>query len=573
MTTISDKLRALKVAIYIRVSTHWQIDKDSLQVQRRELIAYAQMVLGIQEYVVFEDPGYSAKNTDRPDYQKMMDRLRTGEFSHLLVWKIDRISRNLIDFANMYEELKELGVTFVSKNEQFDTSSAIGEAMLKIILVFAELERKMTAERVTAVMLSRANNGQWNGGRVPYGYSYNKATKEFTPDDQESKVVKRIFELYEMEQSLCQVCRYLNERNIKPRSGKDWTPTTIRKILTNVFYIGQYRYNVSQQGAGYKPRSEEEWITFEEHHEPIIDIELFNRIQFLLKRNRRGGVPDGQAYTRKNIHIFAGLVKCGTCGANMSATLDRRRADGWRPSIYGCSRRRRDNSGCENKYISDIVLGPFVFNYVANIIRAKGSVTGSTSLSSIEKKLLRGPAFASVESVGEDGLRTLRDLLSAGVSGLEYKPANAFSEPEDAISERDVLLTRKRKHETAMNRLKSLYLYGDSDMPEKDFIIERQRIQSAIDEIDEKLSSIKVDDDNKPLAGDELIEKASYFIMMQKLMDDRTVDYEKYIRQIDQSVPRAFIRSIISSIVVNDGKVLSIEFKNGMIHTFTYKQE
>ena len=109
MLLVADKLRALKVAIYIRVSTHYQIDKDSLQVQRRELIAYAQMVLGIQDYVIFEDPGYSAKNTDRPDYQKMMDRLRTGEFSHLLVWKIDRISRNLLDFANMYQELKNLG--------------------------------------------------------------------------------------------------------------------------------------------------------------------------------------------------------------------------------------------------------------------------------------------------------------------------------------------------------------------------------------------------------------------------------------------------------------------------------
>ena len=142
---ITEQISRLKVAIYIRVSTHWQIDKDSLQVQKRELIAYAEMVLGIKEFEIFEDAGYSAKNTDRPDYQRMMGRLRTGEFSHLLVWKIDRISRNLLDFASMYNELKDLGITFVSKNEQFDTSSAIGEAMLKIILVFAELERNMTS--------------------------------------------------------------------------------------------------------------------------------------------------------------------------------------------------------------------------------------------------------------------------------------------------------------------------------------------------------------------------------------------------------------------------------------------
>ena len=161
-----------KAAIYVRVSTQYQVDRASLPVQREELINYAKYALGISDYVIFEDAGYSAKNTDRPDYQQMMARMRTGEFSHLLVWKIDRISRNLLDFSVMYAELKELGVVFVSKNEQFDTSSAMGEAMLKIILIFAELERKTTSERVSAVFVSRANDGIWNGGKVPYGYSY-----------------------------------------------------------------------------------------------------------------------------------------------------------------------------------------------------------------------------------------------------------------------------------------------------------------------------------------------------------------------------------------------------------------
>ena len=140
MGKIADKLKQIRVAIYVRVSTHYQIDKDSLPVQKEELIAYAKYVLNADSYEIFEDAGFSAKNTDRPGFQQMMSRIREGEFSHVLVWKLDRISRNLLDFAAMYDELKRLGVTFVSKNEQFDTSSAMGEAMLKIILVFAELE-------------------------------------------------------------------------------------------------------------------------------------------------------------------------------------------------------------------------------------------------------------------------------------------------------------------------------------------------------------------------------------------------------------------------------------------------
>ena len=149
----SGLFRKQKVAIYIRVSTLYQVDRDSLPMQRKDLIAYASLILGIEEYEIFEDAGYSGKNTDRPAFQEMMQRIRKGEFTHVLVWKIDRISRNLLDFAEMYEELQDLRVTFVSKNEQFDTSTAIGEAMLKIILVFAELERNMTSERVTATMI------------------------------------------------------------------------------------------------------------------------------------------------------------------------------------------------------------------------------------------------------------------------------------------------------------------------------------------------------------------------------------------------------------------------------------
>ena len=177
-----------KVAIYIRVSTIYQVDKDSIPMQKRDLIAYSQLMLGTDNYEIFEDAGYSGKNTDRPAFQNMITRIRKGEFSHVLVWKIDRISRNLLDFAEMYQELKDLGVTFVSKNEQFDTSTAMGEAMLKIILVFAELERNMTAERVTATMISRANSGLWNGGRVPYGYDYDPNTKTFSVQNDEASV-------------------------------------------------------------------------------------------------------------------------------------------------------------------------------------------------------------------------------------------------------------------------------------------------------------------------------------------------------------------------------------------------
>ena len=162
-------MKRQKAALYVRVSTRYQIDKDSLPFQRKKLKEYCKL-LEIDKYEIFEDDGYSAKNTDRPRFQEMMEHIRAGNFSHLIVWKVDRISRNLLDFSTMYKELKDHHVTFISMNEQFDTSTAIGEAMLKIILIFAELERNMTSERVTGIMLDRAENGLWNGGLPPLGY-------------------------------------------------------------------------------------------------------------------------------------------------------------------------------------------------------------------------------------------------------------------------------------------------------------------------------------------------------------------------------------------------------------------
>jgi len=569
-TTISDKINKAKVAIYIRVSTRYQIDKDSLLVQRRELVAYTEMVLGISDYVIFEDPGYSAKNTDRPDYQRMMDRLRTGEFTHLLVWKIDRISRNLLDFASMYDELKKLGIAFVSKNEQFDTSNAVGEAMLKIILVFAELERQMTSERVTAVMLSRANNGQWNGGRVPYGYDYDKTLKQFAINSQEMHVCNIIWDTYEQYQSLLYVSRHLNSLGIRTRAGKEWSPTGIHKILTNVFYTGDYLYNVHSDGKGSIRRKESEWVTIKDHHEPAITRERYERIQFILKRNKRGGADVNETRINKNIHIFGGLIRCGVCGSTMSATLDRRRADGWRPSIYGCSRRRKNSAACLNKYVSDKTLGPFVFNYIANIIRAKSNVSASTPIETLERKLLRGDAFSEVEHIDNDSLKLMLELLLHGSTGMEYLPP-VINSDSSHINERDILEDRRRKLETALNRLKALYLYGDEDTSESDYIIQREEMVNELTEIEARLAEIQENDAGAPITSDEFIQKASYFIMVEKLLDNRYIDYEKYIRRIDPSIPRSFLHTIIQEIKVIDGRVTSITFKNGMTHKFTYK--
>ncbi len=573
---LSDTLNKQKAALYIRVSTHWQIDKDSLPLQREDLTNYTKYALGIDSYEIFEDAGYSAKNTDRPAYQQMMARMRTGEFTHLVVWKIDRISRNLLDFAAMYDEIKKLGVTFVSKNEQFDTSSAMGEAMLKIILVFAELERNMTSERVSAVMLSRAGNGLWNGGKIPYGYDYNEETGVFSINKNEAEIVRFMYNYYEQERSLLKVAKNLNERGIPTRKGNTWSPVTVSIILKSPFYIGTMRYNYLKESKRTNVKPESEWILIEDHHPAIIEKEQWIRVSEYLSENQRNRKNSSKTYSRKNIHIFAGLLKCGYCGSGMPSTVDRARSDGWRPSIYSCSRKRRFND-CPNKYISDITLGPFVLNYIANMMKAQRSFGKTTSIEVLEKKLLRGDTFSDVEHIDRPGLEELYNSLRAGkTTSVDYvTPAvssDIYSSGEDR--ERDLLVSEKRKKERALARLKSLYLYDEEAISEKDYLVEQKKLKDSIKEIDKRLEEIEKNSSlHFTLSDEEFMAKASYFIMSQQLTDKRHIDYEKFIRKIDPKIIKDFLNSIVQNFCIKNGKIVSIRFKNGLEHRFLYKSE
>lgn len=567
------QIKQKRAAIYVRVSTQYQVDRASLPVQRSELVNYAKYALDIPDFVIFEDAGYSAKNTDRPDYQQMMARIRTGEFSHLLVWKIDRISRNLLDFAAMYSELKQLGVVFVSKNEQFDTSSAMGEAMLKIILVFAELERNMTAERVSAVFLSRANDGIWNGGKVPFGYAYDKQTKTFSILEDEAKTVRLIYALYESSKSLVTVSKALNERGIKTRSGSEWSPTTVHTMLSNPFYSGTYRYNYRNESDPHHhvPKKKEDWILVKNHHPAIVSPEHQAAVELILASKSYG---KNQTYQRKNIHAFAGLLTCGYCGSTMAATIDRARADGWRPSVYICSRRRMSND-CQNKYVSDVTLGPFVLNFFANLIKASNSFGKSTSIETLEKKLLRGDTLSIVDHIERPGLEELYNHLR---SGFDEKPFDSLAvnaaEASSDVQERDLLLADKRRLERALKRLNAIYLYGDEEIPGKDFILDRKSITDSLQQIDDRLKELDAAAVfDVSLSDDEFMEKASQFILTQQLLDKRSVNYEKFIRKIDPRIVKDFLNETVSNFCIKDGLTTSVLLKNGIELRFCYKSQ
>lgn len=561
---------ANRVAIYIRVSTTHQIDKDSLPMQRQDLIAYAKLMLNTDDYVIFEDAGYSGKNTDRPRFQEMMSQIRQGAFSHLLVWKIDRISRNLLDFATMYKELKDLGVVFVSKNEQFDTSTAMGEAMLKIILVFAELERNMTSERVTATMISRASNGQWNGGRVPYGYNYNYETKDFSTNPIEAEIVHLIHDKYEEMRSLVRESRYLNEKGLRTRAGNLWNPVSLHIILHNIFYCGDYRYNVLKEGDRQKVKDESEWITVEDHHDSIISREQKERVIAMLDANKRLDRKRNTYQSEKYVHVFAGLLYCGNCGKPMGATPAAAKKD-WQYSKYTCPTRRKLASACNGKFTSDPIVGEFVFNYVLNMLNVQKNFADIHSPEELQAALLIGNTFSYIDHIDEDGLNDLFNMLSSGkIKGAVFGKS-AKLKKKKVVSELSKLRNEKQKIERALDRLTKLYLYAEDAMPESEFIIQKSKLTEALDEVNEQIGFSNTDEWNQSVSDEEFVRRASEFIIAQKLTDRNYVSYKRLATSVDTAVIKTFVQSIIDSIIMDAGQVKQIIFKNGLSHTFIFK--
>lgn len=564
--------RAKKVAIYIRVSTTYQIDRDSLPMQRKDLIAYAELVLGIEDYEIFEDAGYSGKNTDRPAFQEMMQRTRKGEFTHILVWKIDRISRNLLDFAEMYEELQELRVTFVSKNEQFDTSTAIGEAMLKIILVFAELERNMTSERVTAAMISRASNGQWNGGRVPYGYDYDPEKKEFSIREDEEKVCQLLKKDYLESKSLTHTARFLNESGYKTRADVEWSPTAVWIIASSPFYAGIYRYNRYKGTEHRVENPEEEWVLVPDHHPAIFTLEEHKAMSEILQNNSRSFYNyQGRQHLTSNIHLFSGIAYCGKCGNKMTSTPGRLHADGYRTSTYSCPK-RRNTKDCDNPSVNDLIIGEFVMNYILNMLNAKSGFSKIRNPEALERKLLFGSTFASVEHVEENGLNEFYNLLSRYSSDDSYTFALRKPRKKKAAVDPEIekLRREKEKHERALKRLQNLFLYSDSSMSEKEFIIKKNEISKNLENINSMLGMVSRGADSV-LTDEEFVKQASHLLISKELSDRQYIYFKKLAQSVSPEILKTYMETILDSVMVVDGRISSIVFRNGLTHKFIYK--
>ena len=374
------KRREDKIAIYSRKSK-FTGKGESIGNQVELCREYVRNMFGAEygeRCEVFEDEGFSGGNLKRPDFQKMMDRVRKGEFRAIVVYRLDRVSRNISDFAGLIDELTKLDVAFVSIREQFDTSTPMGRAMMFIISVFSQLERETIAERIRDNMHELAKTGRWLGGNAPTGFKSEAVSKvtvdgktrksfKLVPIPEEAEIPKLIFDLYAETDSLTAVEAELLCRRIKTRQGKDFTRFAIKGILQNPVYMAAdeaaYHYFMEREADVCFPKEAfdgtcgmmvynrtdqekgraaiqlpvESWIVAIGQHPGLIPSRQWIRVQESLERNK----SKGYRKPRNNEALLTGLIYCA-CGERMYPKLTQRKtAEGESIYTYVCSMKDR----------------------------------------------------------------------------------------------------------------------------------------------------------------------------------------------------------------------------------------
>lgn len=227
-------------AIYARQSLD---KKDSLSIEGQiELCKYK--LSANEDYEVYQDKGFSGKNTERPDLKRLIEDIKANKISEVIIYKIDRISRNIKDFYDLWEIMKHHNCQIVSATEPFDTSTPMGEGMMGMLAVFAQMERENIKKRVKDNYYYRtATKGSWAGGPAPFGFK-NGRNADNAPtlivDEKEMEIVKLIYRLYyeEINMSLGKVGKFLSENGYRSRrKNGSWDSSSISKILQSTVYV------------------------------------------------------------------------------------------------------------------------------------------------------------------------------------------------------------------------------------------------------------------------------------------------------------------------------------------------
>ena len=312
----------VRCAIYTRKSTDENLDSDfnSLDAQRESAENFIKAQIN-QGWVAlqdrYDDGAYSGGNLERPALKRLMRDIDAGKVDTIIVYKIDRLSRSLLDFAKLIEVFEEKNVSLVAVTQQINTSDSSGRLMLNILLSFAQFEREVITERIRDKVAAAKRHGKWMGGTPPLGYDIDREKKKLIVNTDEAVKVRWIFRRYVILGSTLTLTKELNERGWttkswrtvrgKERKGTIWNKGHIYRMLNNPLYIGLVRHKDK---------------TFPGEHDAIIEKSLWDEAHAILHDNDPGNRNRSKGETHS---MLKGLIRCGHCDASMGVTSTRKK--------------------------------------------------------------------------------------------------------------------------------------------------------------------------------------------------------------------------------------------------------
>ncbi|KNE21798.1 recombinase family protein [Virgibacillus pantothenticus] len=321
-----------------------------------------------EEY--YSDLDYSGGTDKRPQFQKMMYDIsnKKKQIDVVIVYNLSRFARDVLDLNKYLKLLKEHKVDFVSCSEEMlRTDNPYREFMINIIGSVAQLQRQQIAETVRDNMLIAAEKGEFLGGVTPIGYKVNEFTRKFEVVKEEADVVKLIFKKYAEGDGLELITQYLTENKLFNK--KKHSKTTIRSMLTNPNYTGDFYYNRRQNYDVVKKRKnkEEDWIIVPKNHTPIVSWDLFNFVQAELKNRRKNDNPFVN-HNKLSKHILSGLIECGNCGCHYWGN-PKKNGQNKVYEYYVCSgKQRHSRAYCQAKGIRVEKLDAIILDSLKDVI-------------------------------------------------------------------------------------------------------------------------------------------------------------------------------------------------------------
>jgi site-specific DNA recombinase len=346
---MSEARRVLRCAIYTRKSTEEGLEQDfnSLHAQREAAEAYIQSQrqagwVALREQ--YDDGGCTGGNLERPALQRLLEGVRAGSVDCVVVYKVDRLSRSLLDFSRLMAMFEQRGVSFVSVTQEFNTTSSMGRLTLNILLSFAQFEKELISERTRDKLGAARRKGKWIGGIPILGYDVDAGGGRLVMNVAEAERVREIFAIAARAQSLQAAQQEIERRGLKTKewttrkgrkhTGKPFCKTTLRALLGNVLYIGSIRH----KGTIYPGEQA-----------AIVEPKVWERVNRQLEIGGRSQA--GRSHLRRKT-LLRGSLYCGQCGAAMVVSASTRH--GRRYSYYACAKAKGGGCGQEPAVTGDL---------------------------------------------------------------------------------------------------------------------------------------------------------------------------------------------------------------------------